>query len=148
MKTIDYINEAMILNESNELAQGIFWIVDVDNYYSNIDYCIPIYSNPDGTLINPEKYDLNAKSGITFNHEKYWNNMPRKYTHGEKFNYYPRGRVQISNGKATIYANPNICNEELRQFIIEQFGLYKIRGINKVVIIPDGSEHYKCYLDY
>lgn len=144
---MNYFREAMRLDESRELAQGIFWITDLDNYENNRDYCFPIYSNPDGSIINPDNYEFNAKSGDTFNHEKYWNNMSKDATHGEAFNYYPRGRVQINNGKATIYANPNICDDELLKFIQTQFGLYKSNGINKINIIADGSEHYKCYLD-
>lgn len=144
---IEYFKEAMTLNESKDLSQGIFWITDVDNISNNRKYCFPIESNSDGSIVNPEGYNLNAKSGLTFNHEKYWKELPNSMTNGEAFNYYPRGRVQISNGKATIYANPNICSEELKDFIISQFGLYKYNGINKVVVVPDGSSHYRCYLD-
>lgn len=68
-------------------------------------------------------------------------------TNNKKFNYYPRGRVQIANGKATIYANPNICTQDVMYFIIDMFNLSGSNGITKIRIIPDGSDHYKCYLD-
>lgn len=139
------IESAYIDNE--DLYQGIFWITDVDDISNNKNYCFPIESNSDGSIVNPEGYNLNAKSGLTFNHEKYWKELPNSMTNGEAFNYYPRGRVKISNGRATIYANPNICTEELKDFIISQFGLYKYNGINKVAVVPDGSSHYRCYLD-
>ena len=77
------------------------------------------------------------KIGLTF----------RKLTQGEKYNYFPRGRVEISHGKAEIYANPNICNNELKNFIINEFNLTKHNGISEVVMQADGSKHYKCFLD-
>lgn len=138
-----YMKEAMQLNESrDDLAQGVFWIVDMDNMENNKRYCFPIYSTPDGDIISSE-YDLNAKSGITYNHEKLW----KELGNNKPFNYYPRGRVQISNGKANIYLNPNINYDEVIDFIKDEFKLYKSNGINKINIHSDGSSHYKCYLD-
>lgn len=71
----------------------------------------------------------------------------RLFTQGKQYNYFPRGRVEIQNSKATIYLNPVINNEEVQKFLIDEFHLTKSNGINKIIFHSDGSEHYKCYLD-
>jgi len=133
------------LNESTELYSGIFWIKDLENIYNNEDLCFLIpsdsYGNVDTTL------DLNAKSGLTYNHERVWNNLPKTLTDGKSFDYYPRGRVQINHGTAIIYLNPNINTEKVQEFIKNTYHLIPYNGINKIRFISDGSEHYKCYLD-
>lgn len=135
-----------ILRESSELAQGVFWIVDLDELNKNKTYCFPIYCTSDG-INTGDTSKLNAKSGITYNHEKLWAQLPQKLTHGKPYNYYPRGRIQINHGKAIIYLNPNIATEEVKHFLIQEFNLTSKNGINKIVINVDGSNHYKCYLD-
>lgn len=128
-----------------ELSKGIFWIVDVDNIDNNKNYCFTIPCNSDGV---PDSLNgLNSKNGETYNHEKYWNMLNKSYTHNKPFNYYPRGRVEISHGKATIYLNPNIATDEVLDFITKQFHLNAHNGIERVRLFPDGSYHYKCYLD-
>lgn len=137
------IEKNVELNEGRaDLAQGVFWIVDLDDIESNRDYCFPIYSDADGNTLSSD-YELNAKSGSTYNHERLW----KELGHKKPYNYYPRGRVQIANGKATIFLNPNIYTEEIINFIINEFKLYRINGINKVNVVADGSNHYKCFLD-
>lgn len=133
------------LVEDSQLYKGIFWIVNLDDYSLNSNYCFLIPTNLNGD--NIENVDVNAKSGTTFNHERTWNSLPRKLTQGEKYNYFPRGRVEINHGKAIIYANPHICNNELKNFIIDGFNLNKHNGISEIIVKADGSEHYKCFLD-
>ena len=133
------------LVEDSQLYKGIFWIVNLDDYSLNSNYCFLIPTNLNGD--NIENVQVNAKSGTTFNHERTWNSLPRKLTQGEKYNYFPRGRVEISHRKAVIYANPNICNDELKNFIINEFNLTKHNGISEVIMQADGSKHYKCFLD-
>lgn len=133
------------LVEDSQLYKGIFWIVNLDDYSLNSNYCFLIPTNLNGD--NIENVDVNAKSGTTFNHERTWNSLPRKLTQGEKYNYFPRGRVEINHGKAIIYANPHICNNELKNFIIDEFNLNKHNGISEIIVKADGSEHYKCFLD-
>lgn len=135
------------LNESRDLFKGIFWIVDLTDIDSNKNYCFTIPCNSDGTSYVDIDTSVKGKSGDTYNHQRYWGMLPRSMTHGKTFDYYPRGRVEIANGKATIYLNPNIAYDDVGQFIIDQFNLTKSNGINKVRMFADGSEHYKCYLD-
>ena len=136
----------MKLVEDRELYKGIFWIVDLDNIENNKKYCFVIPCSSDGTSTDFD-YTYQAKSGDTYNHKKYWSMLPKEYTHNKPYNYFPRGRVEIANGKATIYLNPNIATQEVKEFIIDQFNLNEHNGIKKVRLFVDGSEHYKCYLD-
>lgn len=134
------------LNENKSLQKGIFWIVDLDNIDNNSKYCFTIDSDINGNpLCDPEL--LNSKNGETYNHEKTWNQLDKKYTFNKKYNYFPRGRVEINRGKATIYLNPNINTDEVIDFIIDNFHLTERNGITNIKIVSDGSDHYKCYLD-
>lgn len=136
----------MILNEDHQLYKGVFWIIDPNNIENNKNYCFTIPSDQYGNIDSTD-LELNAKTGTTYNHEKLWKSLPRLFTQGKQYNYFPRGRVEIQNSKATIYLNPTINNEEVQKFLIDEFHLTKSNGINKIVFHSDGSEHYKCYLD-
>lgn len=133
------------INEDSQLYSGIFWIKDINNISSSdLYFQVPVdmYGNPQGDTSH-----LNAKSGTTFNHEKTWKDLQKSVTNNKSFDYYPRGRVMIANNKATIWANPNICNDELKSWCISKFNLNKRNGINRVDLKPDFSNHYKCHLD-
>ena len=137
------------LTESKDLYKGIFWIVDFQNIYNNRKYCFTIPCNQDGvSQFETDDEFVMAKSGDTYNHKKYWSMLPKSLTFNRPFDYYPRGRVEIANGKATVYLNPNIADEETLEFIKEQFNLNSHNGIKKVRMFPDYSEHYKCFLDW
>ena len=143
------IYEALKLEEAiTDLSQGVFWIVDLENLDNNEDYCFLIFCDADGNnlRINNE-YELNAKSGDTYNHEALWKKLPKSLTFGKAFDYYPRGRVQIANQKAIVYLNPNINTEDVQTFIKNEFNLHTINGLKEVTFKSDGSEHYRCYLD-
>ena len=136
----------MILNENMELYKGVFWIVDTDNIYKNRKYCFKIPSDTDGNPLDIY-LDLNAKKGNTYNHKLLWNKLLKNLTHGKPYNYYPRGRVEIQNGKAKIFLNGNINTTEVLDFLIDEFNLNNHNGIKKINIIEDNSNHYLCYLD-
>lgn len=140
----------IMLNEDKNLYRGIFWITDINNIEnSKLYFQIPCDSNGN---INDDTFNINAdmssKGNDNYNHKNVWNTLDKKYTHNKAFNYYPRGRIEINNGKAIIYVSPHIATDELKDWVIDKFNLTSFNGINKVRIIADGSEHYKCYLDY
>ena len=111
---------------AKELSRGVFWVVEGELL------AYPFYD---------ESYLGVAKSGNTFNHKKLWKEISNN---NKPYNYYPRGRVDISNkGKAIIYVNPNISDESIISKIKVEFG---IRG-NDYKVYEDYSDHYKCYLD-
>ena len=134
------------LFEDLDLSKGIFWIKDPDNISSsNLYFTVPcdVLGEPTFT----DGLNLTAKCGTTFNHERTWKQLPNSITEGKTYNYYPRGRVEINHGKAIIYANPNIVNDELKEWCKDKFNLYPYNGIKSIRMVADGSEHYKCYLD-
>ena len=139
----------MILTEDAQLYRGIFWIPDVNNVRSsNLYFTIPC--DVFGDINDPEFHipDSMASTGSdNYNHQRVWNSLERRYTKGKPFNYYPRGRVEISNGVAKVFHSPRIPQEELKQFVIDKFNLTQHNGIKKIKMIADGSDHYRCYLD-
>lgn len=128
------------------LSHGVFWIADLDDIRNNTCYCFPIPCTPDGVNTGDTSH-LDAKSGTTYNHEKLWSRLPSELTHGMPFDHYPRGRVQIRNGKAVIFLNPNIATDEVKDFLVEEFHLTAANGIKSVSVKADGSSHYRCHLD-
>lgn len=136
------------LRESRDLSRGIFWITDISNIDNNkLYFQIPCDKNGNVQSQPNVSLDLNAKSGTTYNHERTWSQLSSKYTNNKPFNYYPRGRVEIANCKATIYLSPHIATEEVKQWCIDRFNLTSVQGITKVRLVADGSAHYKCHLD-
>lgn len=133
--------------QGSPLCSGVFWIIDTDNIENNKKYCFKIPCDTNGNPRDTQKYDLNAKSGTTYNHEKLWKALGSKFTNNKPYNYYPRGRVDISVGKATVYLNPFINTQKVQEFIGREFNLTGDNGIKKVTFKSDGSEHYKCYLN-
>lgn len=114
-------------NENKQpLSRGVFWIIDGKLF------AFP-YS---------EDYSCGrAKSGVTYNHEKLWKAVNPKSSK-VPYNYYPRGRVEITNrGKAIIYTSPHVDKYDIDAIKVE-FGIE-----DEPKICYDYSEHYKCYLD-
>jgi hypothetical protein len=107
--------------------KGVFWLIDneLHSFPFDSDY-------PEGV----------AKSGDTYNHKKMWQSVKLRECGNKPYNYYPRGRVDISNrGEIIVYMNPSI-DESLIAEIRVDFG---VQG--DVTLRYDCSEHYKCYLD-
>ena len=140
------------LQEAKELCSGIFWVIsDNDDLSNHIFLMFDIPCNPDGTLSGAPSLSLNAKSGSTYNHKKVWdseikNNSKHRLYNKVEYDYYPRGRVQISHNRADIYLNPNINTPKFIEEIKKNFGLSS-HNIPAVRINTDGSAHYKCFLD-
>ena len=135
-----------VLNEDTQLQRGIFWITDVDNISSSKLY-FTIPCDASGENVNDSEIEFTSRNGISYNHENTWKKLDSKTTDNKPFNYYPRGRVEIRNGKATIYCSPHIYGEELKSWCIDKFNLTGPNGIKKVIMNADNSEHYHCYLD-
>lgn len=123
------------LNESFSPHKGIFWFIP-ENDYQMIYLDIP----DDDTFIG------NSKNGLTYTHEKTWKDLVTNqpsYIKNKLWNYYPRGRVELTNMTARVFLNPNINIEKCQKQIIDKFNLNQLI----VKFIADGSSHYKCYLD-
>lgn len=139
----------MILKEDRSMYRGIFWIKDIDDIPgSGLYFTIPCDSNG---CINDTEFQINNLSSSTggdnYNHKRLWSTLDKSLTDGKPFNYYPRGRVEISNGIVKVFYSPYLDSNDLRDWVEDVFNLTKSNGIKKIKMIPDGSNHYRCYLD-
>lgn len=125
------------LNESSELYSGIFWIKDINNPTTELFFTIPTDEYGNSSQI------FNSKNGFTYNHERTWKELHQN----KPFDYYPRGRVDIQNGVARIFINPNLNTPEIINLIKKEFNLTEMNGIKRVKVLVDNSEHYRCHLD-
>lgn len=121
--------------------KGIFWIADTERLENNLPYVFKIDCNSDGEVLSYDlKFSLNSKSGGNYNHKLVWENyLDRQYKRNLPYNYFPRGRVEIKRGVATVFINPDIATEDVIEFIKEQFNLSNLT----VKVVVDGSWHYK-----
>lgn len=126
-----------ILLESSELYSGIFWIKDIDNPTNELFFQVPTDEFGNSSNI------FNSKDGSTYNHELTWKELHQN----KPFDYYPRGRIDIQNGTARIFINPNLNTPEILRLIKNEFNLNERNGIKRVKVFVDNSEHYKCHLD-
>ena len=96
-------------------------------------------------IIRLEEAEFSSKSGDNFNHEIEWEKRKdsARICRRHPYNYYPRGRVEIKNGKIKIFANPVIMEEpDAMEDIIKAFELEEVK--DNVSWIADGSKHY-CF---
>jgi hypothetical protein len=140
------------IKEIKELYSGIFWVLSDNEDLSDYEFIyfnIPCDNN--GVVTRDLEIKLNSKNGLTYNHKAIWteqvqNNSVYKPYNKKSYDYYPRGRVEISNNKATIYLNPHINQPDFIKKIKQKFGLMP-DNISEVKISADGSNHYRCFLD-
>ena len=128
----------------SNLYRGIFWVKDIESLEIVV---IKAECKYDGFFVEIPDSKLLSKSGKEFNHQSAWRTLPKSMTDNKSFNYYPRGRVEIRKGKAVIYANGNIANDDLREWAVKEFNLTKENSIESVAVKADMSKHYLCYLD-
>lgn len=137
-----------ILCEYSDLCRGVFWIPDVNDIYkSNLYFQIPCDSNGNIDSEFTISSDMASKNTDNYNHKNLWSTLSKNYTNGKPFDYYPRGRIEINRGIATVYYSPHIPQEELKSWVIDRFNLTTHNGIKKIKMIADGSNHYHCFLD-
>lgn len=113
------------------MSKGIFWF--------------PCFAGTEGELIFteeilactiPETADPNT-------HKDSWKAITagRKDLRGISWNYFPRGRVEVSRGRALVFMNPEILNcDNALERIKEKFGI----GHLDIRVRIDNSAHYQC----
>jgi NAD-dependent DNA ligase len=107
------------------MYKGIFWCYvscfDDDLYAHTV---LPVRVKCDINGKETENVEYSSKSGENFNHEIEWEKLAetsRKYRN-KPFDFYPRGRVEIKNGKVRIFANPIIIEDDEAKALIEKYG--------------------------
>jgi len=135
-----------------QLYSGIFWIITNNNNFDDykiLTFKMTYNKKIESTEIFYNKY--NSKNGSNYNHKITWenevqNNPTHKLYNKKPYNYYPRGRVELSSNKAIIYLNPHIIETFIIDEIKRKFGLTP-ENILKCRIIADKSSHYFCWMD-
>lgn len=145
--------------EIYKISKGIFWVIcdyiELDNKISvqlkNYRLlCFTMPCSPNGEVEYFNAILSNSKKGNSFNHKTTWesglfgNVEFAKMTRQFSYNYYPRGRVEISNNNAIIYLNQNINKKLIIDDIRKKFGLLSLKSLKVKV---DNSYHYCCYAD-
>ena len=123
-----------------ELYKGVFW------YDPQREMLITRKVACDEYGIALEAVEYSSKSGGNFNHKEEWSKFPRNITNRHPYNYYPRGRVEIKNNKATVYINPILNTPKLIELIELEFNIFG-KHI-PIRISNDGSAHYNFLLSY
>lgn len=125
------------------MKKGIFWC---DSFGCDSPHLIVVSVKCDADGKSDRPIDFSSKSGQNFNHKAEWQKLSRSVTRGQPFNYYPRGRVEIKNRKATVYLNPDLNNTVVLNEIIENFELKNQQDLKSIAVKSDGSSHYHYYL--
>lgn len=130
---------ACLLPDSETVYKGLFWFVRGEIV------TVKIPCDNEGTVPSDYPFLPSAlsKSGDNYTHKDAWMHLDESITEGHSFYYYPRGRVEIKKGKATVYCNPSLADEEHMDAVKREFRLDIQHGIEKVTVKADGSRHYK-----
>ncbi len=120
----------------SRLSKGVFWYKRGEL----LPFFIPCDEN--GIVLEVPEYPLESKDGMNYNHQKLWARLPRTVTEGNRFNFYPRGRVEIKEGRSTVFLHPSLFTEEIELEIVQTFGLVSENKVKLVHFVPDGSSHY------
>ena len=114
------------------MCKGIFWLVE-DEFV-----CVSVECDANGNATEPAEFS--SKSGENFNHRIEWEKIPREIKRGKAYNYYSRGRVEVKNGKATLWIAPEFNDPLTIERIKLMFGL--IGDSVTVEVKVDSSPHY------
>ena len=126
------------------LGKGLFWLVKNDSEKFEL-FCIKILCYRDGETL--EKVETGVCESEKFKHERAWEKLDKAITQGKPYNYYPRGRVEIKKGKATIFLNPALNEEPIVEKLCRSFGLTRENGIVDIRIKNDNSWHYRFLME-
>lgn len=128
------------------MSKGIFWFLcSVDQegelIFTGEILSLPVRCGEDGNPVVPVSF--NSKNGCSNTHKASWRTVAagRKDLRRIPWNYFPRGRVEISRGRALVFLNPRIlgCGNYL-ELIEETFGIACL----DVKVKIDNSAHYQC----
>ena len=126
------------------LGKGLFWLVKNDEEKFEL-FCVKMLCYRDGETL--EKIETGECESEKLNHERAWSKLDKAVTQGKPYNYYPRGRVEIKKGKATVYLNPTLNEEAIVEKICRSFGLTRENGIVDIRIKNDNSWHYRFLME-
>jgi len=119
-------------HQDEKLSAGIFWIISDSIDLSEYKFLtFKVHCDQNGNVIEEPAIPLNSKKGNCYKFRKTWNehviNNPLHTPYNNrKYNYYLRGRVEISNNCAEIHVHPDILyNSTILHDIRKNFGLFE-----------------------
>lgn len=116
---------------AEKLTEGLFWLIcQMDG--GEIDW-------DEGWQL----YHLFAKSD-SISHKDAWAQIARREEKRFRrlaYSYYPRGRVVVRNGSATVFLSQHIATGEVLEAVKQVFGL------DAPKVHAEGSRHYACFID-
>ena len=124
------------------MKKGIFWCIDSDSAQPRL-ITVSVSCDANGNA-DPSTV-FSSKSGANFNHKAEWDKLDKSIRNGVAYNDHPRGRVEIRNGKATIFLNPDINLQHILQMVCDAFELRIQDGLTGIAVKSDGSNHYRYY---
>jgi hypothetical protein len=77
----------------------------------------------------------------SISHKDAWAQSRDKRSRQFAYNHYPRGRVVVRNGTATVFLNRHIATDEVLAAVNQIFGLAAPK------VHAEGGNHYACYID-
>lgn len=83
---------------------------------------------------------FSSRSGNNFDHRLEWERIDRKIAKVRSFNYYPRGRVEIKNSKATAFLDPILNKECIVSKVISEDANYQTISLNSYVVKSDVAD--------
>jgi hypothetical protein len=123
------------------MKKGLFWLIS-DEHGGQKLRAFSLNCDENGVPTEPRPA-YNSRKGDSFTHKNSWAmasaDAPREIR-SKAWNHFPRGRVEIKRGKATIYHNPSIS--DWAGFEAAIWAEFDLRDVI-VVFIPDGSKHYR-----
>jgi hypothetical protein len=134
---------------------GIFWVfTDARDFEEYTLYSISGHTIGSTAPVGCDDMQFDSEIPRSFNHRLMWeegetkgNPHMKQYT-GKPYNHYPRGRVELKDDRATIFLSPHIIGHlNVMEDIKKRFNLspYKISDVR---VVADGSDHYKCWMDW
>lgn len=130
--------------QRDALGKGLFWLVKNDEEKFEL-FCMKILCYRDGETC--EKVETGVCESERLNHKRAWAKLDKQTTQDKPYNYYPRGRVEIKKGKATIFMNPILHQEEILEKIITSFGLTAENGLTHIRAKHDNSYHCRFLIE-
>jgi hypothetical protein len=131
------------------MNKGIFWCyvtVFDDDMFSHTINPVMVRCDRDGKAL--EEVEYSSKSGENFNHKIEWEKKTASVRKSQRkpFDYYPRGRVEVTPGSVKVFANPVIiADEDAKKAIVQCFELEEVK--DDIKWIADNSKHYRYCRD-
>lgn len=127
------------------MYKGIFWcyrqgviLKGKEETSEVIIIPVKVKCDENGNVLEEASYS--SKSGENFNHKVEWDKLKKGLKGGHPYNYYPRGRVEIRNGKIKVFANPVIFEDaQIIKTVFESFEIEK----ELAELHADNSYHYR-----